>query len=90
MLTDPTTERETMTPTEHTLEQRIRLRAAYLDSFGPTEDGALFMEAAEQISTDQTLHRVLVNVLRHISGENWPTVEAGIHQGIEEAFGGPR
>lgn len=77
-----------MTPTEHTLEQRIRLRAAYLDAFGPTDDGALLLEAAEQLMTDQMLHRILVNVLKTVTGEEWPTVEAGIKRGIEEAFGG--
>lgn len=84
-----------MTP-EHTLEQRIRLRAAYLDAFGPTEDGALLMEAAEQIWCDQALQRVLVNVLKQVTGEQWPQVEATIHtgieagfkQGIDQAFGG--
>lgn len=74
-----------MTPIEQTLEQRLRLRSAYLDAFGPTEDGALLMEAASQIMTDHMLHKVLVSVLQTITGEQWPTVEAGIKQGINEA-----
>jgi hypothetical protein len=80
-------EMKAMTP-DHTIEQRLRLRAAYLDSFGPTDDGALFMEAAEQIQTDQIMHKILANVLREVTGQQWPAVEAAIQRGIDEAFRG--
>lgn len=88
MLNTHKKEMKAMTP-EQTLEQRLRLRSAYLDAFGPTEDGTLLMDAAEQMHTDQVMHKILIRILRTVTGDQWPDVEKAIYRGIDEAYGGP-